>query len=75
MLKACVLDLTGTNPDMLTNPELLHKGTGGKGKKARVITYCMSASQIPYIMYHMMFLLFSCTERYRCVKTSYTGQI
>ena len=28
-----MLDLTGTNPDMLTNPDLLHKGAGGKGKK------------------------------------------
>ena len=51
-----MLDLTGTNPDMLTNPDLLHKGAGGKGSK--VCYYSYIDHMISYIMYFMMLCLF-----------------
>ena len=65
LLKACVLDLTGTDTD------LLHKGTPGTGKKVCYashdhIMYYMILwvmhHMISYIMHHMMLLLFSYTE-------------
>ena len=65
LLKARVLDPTGTNTD------ILHKGTPGTVKKVcyashdhimyHMILYVMH-HMISYIMHHMMLLLFSYTE-------------